>query len=294
MEEKRAVWIVAAVGIFLAVVLLSARMMSVWQAKTKTVASSRIMERGGEAPNKSGGWIKEEVKEGEKSANSEDTTRVNDMTVIANNATVFAIEKGTSDREDEREEKYGMLKEDGRKDSAIDFNKLGINDSVEKDKKGGEGEKSTDESAVQSIYVGKASSEKEKSAVKQDKESGGKSKSEAKVATVKSDVPVVKKVVVEKSEKKESAKKRESAVENTSWWVQAASFTSLKYADEARNTLGSNKINADVFTYKDSLGKVFYRVRVGPYLTKSEAEYWKSRITQIDDFSKTQSFVTRG
>lgn len=79
---------------------------------------------------------------------------------------------------------------------------------------------------------------------------------------------------------------------SSKYWVQAASFTSKKSADNARATLDDNKIPAEVFTYKDNKDKLFYRVRVGPYTTKSEAEYWKTRVCKIDLFKDTQSYVT--
>ena len=77
-----------------------------------------------------------------------------------------------------------------------------------------------------------------------------------------------------------------------SFWVQAASYSTKKNADEARNTLDANKIPCEVFTYKDTKGNLFYRVRVGPYTTKSEAEYWKERIAAIDLFTKSGSYIT--
>lgn len=76
------------------------------------------------------------------------------------------------------------------------------------------------------------------------------------------------------------------------YWVQAASFTNKKSADTARAALDDNKIPAEVFTYKDNRDNMFYRVRVGPYTTKSEAEYWKTRVCKIDLFKDTQSYVT--
>lgn len=79
---------------------------------------------------------------------------------------------------------------------------------------------------------------------------------------------------------------------SSKYWVQAASFTSKKSADSARATLDDNKIPAEVFTYKDNKDNLFYRVRVGPYTTKSEAEYWKTRVCKIDLFKDTQSYVT--
>ncbi|MCR5607286.1 MAG: SPOR domain-containing protein [Treponema sp.] len=74
------------------------------------------------------------------------------------------------------------------------------------------------------------------------------------------------------------------------FWVQAASFTDKNRADSAREKLDSNKIQSEIFTYTDSNGKMYYRVRVGPYVTKSEAEYWQKRIAQVEGF--TGSYVT--
>ena len=76
------------------------------------------------------------------------------------------------------------------------------------------------------------------------------------------------------------------------YWVQAASFTNKTNAEEARAALTQNKIDSEIFTYTDSNGKVYYRLRVGPYTTKTEAEYWRSRIILIDEFANTQSYVT--
>ena len=92
--------------------------------------------------------------------------------------------------------------------------------------------------------------------------------------------------------KKVSAPAPKAPALSSKYWVQAASFTNKKSADSARATLDDNKIPAEVFTYKDNKDKLFYRVRVGPYTTKSEAEYWKTRVCKIDLFKDTQSYVT--
>ena len=89
-----------------------------------------------------------------------------------------------------------------------------------------------------------------------------------------------------------TAKPSTAAPKVTSFWVQAASYESKKRADEAREILDSYKINCEVFTYKDSKGKLYYRVRAGSYTTKSEAEYWKKRIDSIPEFAKSGSYVT--
>ena len=100
--------------------------------------------------------------------------------------------------------------------------------------------------------------------------------------------PVPKKQTVQKTAEKLAAAKQ---AEQTQYWVQVTSLTSRKSADTAREVLDENKITADVFTYTDAKGQLFYRVRVGPYTTKSEAEYWQAKIARIDTFKNTSSYV---
>lgn len=76
------------------------------------------------------------------------------------------------------------------------------------------------------------------------------------------------------------------------FWVQAASYSAKKNADEARAVLEQKKIQCEVFTFTDAKGTLYYRVRVGPYTTRKEAEYWKKKIDEIPLFSKNGSFVT--
>jgi cell division protein FtsN len=75
------------------------------------------------------------------------------------------------------------------------------------------------------------------------------------------------------------------------FWVQAAAYKSKKNADNAREALTANKLPCEVFTYTDK-GELYYRVRVGPYTTESEAKYWQTRIAQITEFSDVPSYVT--
>ncbi|QTQ13577.1 SPOR domain-containing protein [Treponema parvum] len=76
------------------------------------------------------------------------------------------------------------------------------------------------------------------------------------------------------------------------YWVQAAAFSTKKSADNAREILSENKIQAEIFTYTDSKKQVVYRVRIGPYTTKSEAEYWKNKIVQIEQFKDSKAYIT--
>ena len=76
------------------------------------------------------------------------------------------------------------------------------------------------------------------------------------------------------------------------YWVQVASVTNKHNAENARAALAANKIESEIFTHKADDGKLYYRLRVGPYTTKTEAEYWKGRIALIDEFADTESFIT--
>ncbi|MDR1748790.1 MAG: SPOR domain-containing protein [Spirochaetaceae bacterium] len=69
----------------------------------------------------------------------------------------------------------------------------------------------------------------------------------------------------------------------TEYWIQAGSFAEKMRAEQVRQNLSASKITAEVFT-KDIDGKLFYRVRTGPYKTKTEAEYWLGVVQNTPDF----------
>lgn len=93
-----------------------------------------------------------------------------------------------------------------------------------------------------------------------------------------------------------TAKKSTEAAKVTTppakYWVQAASFTNKKNAEAAKEILENEKIQSEIFTFSKGDGKLYYRVRVGPYSTASEAEYWRSRISEVEQFSKNSTYVT--
>jgi cell division septation protein DedD len=71
-------------------------------------------------------------------------------------------------------------------------------------------------------------------------------------------------------------------VRTTEYWIQAASFTSRDRADSLKHAL-ANKGIASLITVKDIAGSSWYRVRVGPYSIKAEAESWLSKVQSIED-----------
>lgn len=72
----------------------------------------------------------------------------------------------------------------------------------------------------------------------------------------------------------------------TEYWIQAGSFSDKVNAEEARTKLLNTKIDSEVFT-KVVDSKTYYRVRIGPYKTKTEAEYWLGVITNENSFSSS-------
>ncbi len=70
------------------------------------------------------------------------------------------------------------------------------------------------------------------------------------------------------------------------FWVQTGSFSAKARAEAAKETLAAKGIASLVET-KEVDGKTFYRVRVGPYASKTEAEYWLSLVKTIDGFGES-------
>lgn len=110
-----------------------------------------------------------------------------------------------------------------------------------------------------------------------------------------SNVPAAKKATQTKKtvSSKSSSKTTVAPQKAATYWIQVGAYESKLSADADRSILENNKIPNEVFTYKDSKGKLFYRVRVGPYTTESEALYWQKRINAIDTFEKTKSYVVK-
>ncbi|HNY20766.1 MAG TPA: SPOR domain-containing protein [Treponemataceae bacterium] len=79
---------------------------------------------------------------------------------------------------------------------------------------------------------------------------------------------------------------QQKAVSVTEYWIQTGSFSSKINAEKSRDALAAHYLNAEIFT-KDASGKTSYRVRVGPYKTKAEAEYWLVTVREIPDCAKS-------
>lgn len=71
------------------------------------------------------------------------------------------------------------------------------------------------------------------------------------------------------------------------FWVQAGSFSTRERADGVKKTLDEKGIAA-IITNQQINGQSFYRVRIGPYTSHNEADYWLAMIKSIDGFEDSQ------
>ena len=264
MDQKRILWIVAASGLFLLVVVGVALFISAPQTQTRQGLDS--LQANGNT------WIKGEVKNPESidalivqdsnnsisdNPESSDKTDINtdNQTITVDTVTLIA---GTTNVYTQNEQTVSA-----QKDSAP--------------------EKST------TITVNTVSKEQTSPA----KSTVTSNTSSTKTTSTKNTVDCVEPQVSTTTSNKTSASKSVTSTQPIAdqYWVQVASFTGKKNAEDARAALLEEKINSEIFTYKDSKGVIYYRLRVGPYTTKSEAEYWHSRIKLIEQFAGTSSYV---
>jgi len=104
---------------------------------------------------------------------------------------------------------------------------------------------------------------------------------QAKPAAAK---PAVAKPAAEKS-------KTVKTFDTSNFWIQTGAFTTIKYAEGAKDYLAARGITSII---EDPVinGKTWYRVRVGPYTTRDEANYWLALVKSIDGFSASQVWET--
>jgi DedD protein len=107
-------------------------------------------------------------------------------------------------------------------------------------------------------------------------------KMESTTTTVKKSSPTIAKVSVKKAE---PAKTTGPTVYDD-YWIQTGAFSTKNLAESAKGTLSRKGIPSFV-EIKTINGKTYYRVRVGPYTSKKEADYWLSLVKGLDGFEKS-------
>ncbi|MDR3303236.1 MAG: SPOR domain-containing protein [Treponema sp.] len=69
----------------------------------------------------------------------------------------------------------------------------------------------------------------------------------------------------------------------SNYWVQAGAFSTQIRAEDVRENLKTKGLSSVIET-SDVNGRNLFRVRVGPYTSQNEADYWLALIKTIDGF----------
>lgn len=302
MEQKKTLWIIAAVGLFLAVIIGTACIIYTPATQTTpTITSISPFERT--TKDASTGWTNP-VDSGNYVAYVEDpvpapaqtqSASVSDLVVLSDNTTVYTTpqyqnEGTTIDLNVLKNELAAELKPETKTQNQNINITVNVSDSTSANASA----KVTEKQSERRPEPSKASEIKAPAPVQ-------KEVKEAPKPAVQSPAPAVASVKVEKKTQvaaktpaapvKTETKKAPEPKKVTQYWVQVGAYSNKKTAEVARAALDENKIPSDIFTFKDAKENLFFRVRVGPYTTKSEAEYWRTRIIKIDDFAKAESYV---
>lgn len=297
MEQKKTLWIVAASGVFLLVVAGAALLLSFqktgtsqtysnpadgWVSSAK-VPDSSIFAENNQALNSSSQTAKQDAvqplpqsdantiaqtgfepqnqfaqntnQQNKSATPNENPINAKNVTVITDSALVYGT--GTT--------------------TTIDLNALKTNPNA------------VSQVTPKNTYTADQINENNRSE-KSEKPSVPQTQPESKPKTVAKTTAVSKTLPKKETPAKPAKTTAQKAV---SYWIQVGSYEAKKSADEARTSLENNKIPNEVFTYNDAKGKLFYRVRVGPYTTKSEAEYWQKRIASTNEFAKVNSYIVQ-
>lgn len=283
MEQKKTLWIIAAVGVFLLVVLGVPAILH-YPSRNPVPAYASISPVEKSKP--SSGWTK-------PAAEVSAPDKVSDLVVLADNATVYSPNVTTP----ASTPSASTVSEDGA--TTIDLNAL-KNEIISETQASSQPQninitvnipetKSTEKTTEKTTVITPFAEPKP-------------AKTEvAKAEAPKTTSPVTAKPVKEKVTKTVSQPKPaaqptpapKAEPKKTQFWVQVAAYSNKKGAEGARTILDDNKIPSDIFTYRDNKDKLYYRVRVGPYTTKSEAEYWRTKIVKIKEIDNANdSYVT--
>jgi len=71
------------------------------------------------------------------------------------------------------------------------------------------------------------------------------------------------------------------------FWIQTGAFTAIVRAEDARELLASRGFTS-IIENREIDGRVWYRVRLGPYTSEREANYWLALVKSIEGFGESQ------
>jgi len=88
------------------------------------------------------------------------------------------------------------------------------------------------------------------------------------------------------------ARAAQTPAARSNFWIQAGAFSSNARAESVRESLEFMGI-ASIIENSNVGGNVYYRVRIGPYLSETEANYWLALVQSIDGFGASQVRVSQ-
>jgi DedD protein len=71
------------------------------------------------------------------------------------------------------------------------------------------------------------------------------------------------------------------------FWIQTGAFSQKFRADDAKELLASKGF-ISIIENREVNGQTLYRVRLGPYISENEANYWLTLVKSIDGFNESQ------
>jgi DedD protein len=71
------------------------------------------------------------------------------------------------------------------------------------------------------------------------------------------------------------------------YWIQTGAYLALVRAEDAKERLASNGLTS-IIENRVIEGKLYYRVRLGPYTSEREANYWLTLVKSIEGFGESQ------
>ena len=74
---------------------------------------------------------------------------------------------------------------------------------------------------------------------------------------------------------------------NNDFWVQTGAFSAMVRSEDAKEQLASKGITS-IIENRIVDGRIWYRVRLGPYTSENEANYWLALVQSIDGFTESQ------
>jgi DedD protein len=92
--------------------------------------------------------------------------------------------------------------------------------------------------------------------------------------------------------KPQAAPRSETRPVNNDYWIQTGAFSTQIRAEGAKESLADKGITS-VIDNSNVNGRTWYRVRVGPYVSENEANYWLALVKSIDGFSNSQVRLSR-